>query len=223
MTLTAQHRPDHLIQKDVTEELAWAPQVDGAHVGVAVLDGVVTLSGDVDSYTEKIEAKNAALRVKGVSTVANALVIHGVLPPVRTDADIAAAIRHTLEWSTGIPYAEIEVDVRDQVVVLTGTVDWNYQRVATENLVRTIHGVVRVDNDIHLSPRVSAAGTSQLIKDALVRHALLDANAISVTTVGSEVTLGGHVSTWVEKHAAAHAAWSSPHITAVHNKITIRA
>lgn len=212
---------DDFIRGDVQEELAWAPQVRDAHVSVSVVDGVVTLIGEVDTYTEKIEAKNAALRVRGVTVVVNDLAILGSVRLDRTDTDIARAIEHVLEWSTTIPHTDLTVEVRDRVVVLTGTVSWNYQRTDAERLVRSIDGVLRLDNRIQLSPRASASDTNQLIKDALVRHALMDANAITVNTVGSEVTLSGNVSAWTEKIDAERAAWSSPNITAVHNKLTI--
>jgi len=219
-TPTVNH--DHLIQEDVKEELAWAPQVEDAHVGVSVLDGIVTLSGEVDTYTERVEARNAALRVSGVSVVANDLEVRSGTHRDRTDTDIAAAILHALDWSADLPLGDVQVEVRDHVVRLSGVMTWNYQRLAAERLVRGIAGVKQIDNRIELTARVSATDTAKLIKSALVRHALQDAKAISVTTVGSEVTLTGHVSTWAEKNDAAHAAWSSPHTSAVHNKITVR-
>ena len=222
MTSTTVNQRDHLIREDVDEELAWAPEVKDAHIGVSVLDGVVTLSGEVDTYTERIEARNAALRVAGVTVVANDLVIRDAGRFDRTDTDIAAAIKHVLDWSADVPEGAVQVVVKDHAVVLTGTVTWNFQRRTVERLVRGITGVEQIDDRIVLTARVSTTETSKLIKSALVRQALIDANAITVTTIGSEVTLTGGVSTWAEKNHAAHAAWSSPHITAVHNRITVR-
>ncbi|KQX75865.1 BON domain-containing protein [Aeromicrobium sp. Root472D3] len=221
MTTTTTAHHDHLVQEDVSEELAWAPQVNDADVGVSVHDGVVTLSGEVDSYTERVEAKNAALRVTGVTVVVNDLTIRGGDHLERTDAEIAAAVKHVIDWSADLPRDVVQVEVHDHVVVLTGEVEWNYQRTSVERLVRALAGVHQIDNRITLTARASATDTARLIKDALVRHALLDANAISVTAVGSEVTLTGTVSTWTEKNDAARAAWSSPHTSAVHNKINV--
>lgn len=222
MTSTTMSQRDHLIREDVDEELAWAPEVDDSHIGVSVHDGVVTLSGEAESYTEKIEANRAALRVAGVTVVANDLVIRNAGRFERTDSEVGAAIRHVLEWSADVPQGAVQVEVSDHVVTLTGTVDWNFQRATAERLVRGVAGVRHIENRIGLTSRVSSTATSTLIKSALVRQALVDANAISVTTVGSEATLTGGVSSWAEKNQAAHAAWSSPHITAVHNKIVIR-
>lgn len=223
MTTTSVNQHDHLIQADVKDELAWAPQVNDARVGVSVLDGVVTLSGEVDTYGELMAAKSAALRVSGVLVVANELTTrntdHHVAP---TDTDIAAAIQHILDWTAELPRESIQVEVRDHVVALTGAVKWNYQRANAERLVRGIAGVTRINNHIGLTERVSAADTTKMIKSALVRHALQDAKAISVTAVGSEITLSGQVSSWAEKNDASHAAWSSPHTSAVHNKLVVR-
>nr|MCW2728602.1 transport-associated protein [Aeromicrobium sp.] len=222
MTATASDRHDHLIQEDVIDELAWSPQVQDAHVGVSVLGGVVTLSGEVDTYAERIAAKDAALRVTGVTVVADDLQIRRFAGMELSDTDIGAAIEHVLKWSAELPPGTIQAEVRDRVVVLVGVVTWDYQRAAAERLVRGIAGVLRIDNRITLSKRASATGTSQLIKSALVRQALLDAHAITVVAAGSEVTLTGQVGTWAEKNDAARAAWSSPHVSAVHNKIQVR-
>lgn len=221
MTQTTTNQRDHLIREDVNEELAWAPQVRDAHVGVSVLDGVVTLDGEVDTYTERLEAKKAALRVRGVSVVADELTIRDNVHIHHTDTDIGVAIKHVLDWTANLPKDSIQAAVRNRIVTLTGAVEWNYQRSAAERIVRGVVGVRRVDNHITLTPRSSATDTSQLIKSALVRHALQDANAITVSADGAAVTLTGRVSTWAEKHAAGHAAWSSPHTMIVHNRIVV--
>lgn len=222
MTTLTNNQHDHLIQEDVKDELAWAPQVNEARIGVSVIDGVVTLSGEVDTYGELVAAKQATLRVNGVSVVANDLTIKNTGVIARTDTDIAGAVKHLLDWSADLPQHAVKVEVRNHVVILTGSVQWNYQRASAERQVRGLAGVERIDNRITLTARVSATDTAQRIKGALVRHALQDAKDISVATVGSEVTLTGRVSSWAEKNDAAHAAWSSPHTSAVHNKIVVR-
>ncbi|RYY48180.1 MAG: BON domain-containing protein [Actinomycetales bacterium] len=221
MSTSAQHH-DHLVQEDVLEELAWAPQVRESHVGVSVLDGVVTLSGEVDSCIERLEAEKAAMRVAGVTVVANDLVLRAGARFRDTDTDIAGAVKHVLDWSTEVPAQAVRAVVRDQVVTLSGSVPWNYQRDAAERHVRSIAGVLRIDNQVTLTPKVSADDTERRIEAALVRHALQDAAAITVTVVGSEATLTGHVGSWAEKVEAGLAAWSSPHVSAVHDKIVVR-
>jgi osmotically-inducible protein OsmY len=156
-----------------------------------------------------------------VLVVANELTIRGGDHLWRTDTEIAAAVQHVLEWSADTPHDAVQVEVHDHEVVLSGEVEWNYQRTSVERLVRSLAGVHQVDNRLTLTARVSATDTAKHIKAALVRHALLDAKAITVTAVGSEVTLSGTVSTWTEKNDAARAAWSSPHTSAVHNRLTV--
>lgn len=221
MTDTTLHQRDHLIQDDVIEELAWAPQVRDAHVGVSVLDGVVTLSGEVDTVAERAEAGKAALRVKGVSVVTDELTIRGVNHLGHTDTDTGAAIKHVLDWTANLPKGSIQAEVHDHIVTLTGTVDWNFQRSAAERIVRGVRGVQRIVNLIELTPRSSAVDTSKLIENALVRHALQEAHGITVSASGSAVTLTGRVDTWAEKKDAGHAAWASPHTMTVHNDIVV--
>lgn len=128
MTISPLKQRDHLIQEDVTEELSWAPQVEDAHIGVSVLDGVVTLSGETTSHTERVNARKAAMRVKGVTVVADDLTIRDRVHTPHTNTDIATAVKHSLDWAASIPKDTVKADVRDHVVTLTGTVPWNYQR-----------------------------------------------------------------------------------------------
>lgn len=219
---TTGSKSDRTIQDNVRAELVWRPEVRDAEVGVSVLDGVVTLSGEVDTYTQRIAAKKAALAVLGVSVVANDLTIRNAARSDRTDTDIAVSVEKLLGWSTDVSEDRINVEVRDHVVHLTGTLDWDYQRRDVVRMIRRLNGVHRVDNQITLTPRTSAPDTAKRIKAALVRHALVDANSITVTTNGPEITLAGHVHTWDEANAAVYAAWGSPHVSAVHNMIRIR-
>lgn len=214
------NRSDHEIQKAVQDELDWTPDVNAARIGVAVDKGSVTLSGEVDSYMERIAATRAALRVHGVSAIADELVVNPPVLGITTDTSIAKAIETALEWSVTVPDG-VKARVHDHHVTLTGTVDWEYQRVAARRLAEGVKGVRDVTDLIALTPRASASETSRNIHAALVRNAGIDAGDIHVTTSGTTVTLSGVVKSIAERRRAASAAWASPHVTSVVNDLMV--
>jgi osmotically-inducible protein OsmY len=222
MNSTTTKNTDHLIQQDVIEELAWSPEVNDSRIGVSVIDGAVTLSGEVDSHAERNAAVKAALRVTGVSVVADELEVRRNARSQHTDTEIAAAIREALKWTSKVPGDSVKVEVRDHVAILTGQVTYQFQRREAAKLVGNVVGVEHVQNRLELAPRASAADTGEHIRRALIRSAAVDADAIRVTTVGTDVTLSGTVRTWLERSEAARAAWASPHVTSVHNNIQVR-
>ncbi|SFN54491.1 BON domain-containing protein [Mycetocola miduiensis] len=212
-------RNDKTIQAAVEEELEWTPEVNAAHIGVAVTDGRVMLSGQVDSVVEQSAAIKAALRISGVTGVEDDLAVRHHTDST-TDADIQQTVDRVLEWTSGVP-SSIKAKVHDRKVVLTGQADWNYQRLAAGKAVERVFAVLSVDNQITLRRRPSADDTAERIKNAFVRNATLDANTITVSVSGSEVTLSGSVHSWAEKKQAGLAAWASPNVTDVKNEITV--
>jgi len=221
MSTTTISRTDHEIQASVQAELGWTPNLDEAAIGVAVDNGTVTLSGEVDTYSQRVAAVKSAQRVRGVTTVADELKVHpsaGFGP--RTDTDIAEALHRSFGWSAQVPET-VKAEVADHRVTLTGEVMWHYQREAVRRIAENMLGVTSVNNRITLTPRPTATDIEQRITNAIARSAALDAKHITVSTRGDEVTLTGTVRSWAERSQAGRAAWNSPHVLKVHNYLSV--
>jgi len=215
------NQADEEIQKNVLAELKWDARVQPNEIGVVVKDGVVTLTGWVDSYTKRWAAEEAAHRVRGVKAVANEVEVR--LPSVseRTDADIAAAAARALEWDAFIPLDRLDVTVAKGWVTLKGEVEWQYQKGDAERVVRRLTGVKGVTNLITVKPRITPSELKQKIEQALVRSAETDAQRITVEVEGTKVILKGTVRSWAEREEAARVAWLAPGVTSVENRITL--
>jgi osmotically-inducible protein OsmY len=214
-------RTDEQIQTDVLEELKWDTRVRPNEIGVAVKDGIVTLTGWVDSYLKKMAAEEAAHRVPGVKAVANDIEVRLPGFAERTDTDLAAAVLNALRWDAAIPTGKVDVTVSQGWVTLKGEVDYAFQKRDAERAVRRLSGVKGVSNLIVVKPQVFPSDLKQQIERALVRNAETDARNITIEVEGSKIILRGTVRSYAEKQAAEDTAWSAPGVTEVENRIVI--
>jgi osmotically-inducible protein OsmY len=214
-------RTDTQIQQDVLAELKWEPRVAPNEVGVSVKEGVVTLTGWVDTYVKRWAAEDAAHRVRGVKAVANDIEVRLSPGDERTDADIAAAAVKALAWDALVPTEKVHVTVSKGWVTLKGSVDWQYQRDEAERVVRRLTGVKGVTNLVTITQRPAPAEIKKKIEEALTRTAQSDAQKITVEVEGSKVILKGTVRSWAEREEAARQAWAAPGVISVDNRITI--
>ncbi|MGO8950636.1 MAG: BON domain-containing protein [Ktedonobacterales bacterium] len=217
----ARTRSDADIESDVEDELEWAANVDADDIDVSVKDGVVTLTGEADSYFSRIAAEEAALQVFGVGAVINEIDV--VLPSSaeRTDEDLQEAALYSLTRDVAIPSGNLFVSVSHGIVTLQGQVDWNYQREDAEDIVERLAGVKGVVNLITVSPQPVPTDVAQRIQRALQRNADVNADTITVAVEGNTATLTGVVHSYAEKDAAEDAAWLAPGIMDVDNDITV--
>jgi VCBS repeat-containing protein len=213
-------KTDRELQLDVLDELRWEPGVDATEIGATVKDGVVTLTGTVDSFAEKWAAEAAVKRLSGVKALAVDLEVKLPGESQRTDADIARAAENALQWDISVPDG-IKVTAEKGYLTLEGQVDWEYQRDSAKRAVQYLTGVIGVDNQITVKPRVAPTGIKEKIEAAFKRDAILDAQQIHVQTDGGKVTLTGCVGSWAERDEAENAAWAAPGVNEVNDLITV--
>lgn len=213
---------DTQIRQDIIDELDFEPSVNAAHIGVAVDDGVVTLTGHVASYAEKLAAEQAVRRVKGVQAIAQEIEVRFPSDKKTADDEIAARALNILRWSAVVPTEKVQVKVQNGWVTLTGEVDWQFQRSSAESELRKLSGVAGVINDIVLKSRVQPQDIKRKIEDALKRSAEIEAQGIRVSVLdGGKVSLEGKVHDWQERRSVENAAWSALGVTSVEDNLAI--
>ena len=215
-------KSDDRIQLDVIEQIKWNPLLSASEIGVSVKNGIVTLSGQLDTYLQKMEVEKEARKVAGVKAIAEDLHV-GVSPlNKRTDTEIAEAAVNALKWHTSIPDEKIKIKVDDGIITLEGEAQWAFQREAAGNALANLAGVRSIINDIKVKQKSTPKDVKQKISAAFHRHASIDADKIQVEVLGTKVILRGRVRSFAEVEDAERAAWSAPGILTVVNEIEVQ-
>lgn len=215
-------KTDSKIQTDVLRELTWDPRVDQTHIGISVSKGIVTLSGTVPTYAEKLAAEKAAQRVEGVKGIAEEITVELPEHLRRSDADIAKAAVEALRWHVQVPDDKIKVVVQKGKLELTGKVEWLYQKSAAEEAVKNLTGVSRISNHIEVRPKTTSGNVKKEIEQALKRTAEREAHKIAVEVKNGKVILTGTVGSVAELRSARGAAWNAPGVVEVESHLTVR-
>jgi osmotically-inducible protein OsmY len=214
-----QSNTDHQLREAMMTQLDWEPESPGADVGVSVSEGVVTLTGFVNTYSERLAAEKAVKLVRGVRGIANDLVARTFSRP--TDTDIAKTALHTLESDVRVPADKVIVTVREGFVTLEGEVEWPHQKDAAETALEHLLGVRGILNEITVKPAVPPTEIKEKIVAALGRGALFGGDRIVVEAADGKVTLSGHVSSMIERDEAERVAWAAPGVARVNNRLIV--
>lgn len=212
---------DKILRQSIVDELDFEPSIDAAHIGVAVDKGIVTLTGHVGSYTERVAAEKAARKVRGVRGVVEEIRVRFAGEALPRDEDLARRAVQMLDWSVTVPPNAVQVKVQDGWITLTGAVPWQYQKEEAQAALKRLTGVAGIINQITVEPQASATDVRTKIEAALKRNAEVEADAIKVTVKDAKVTLEGKVHAWHERNLVENAAWSAPGVRAVVDHLTL--
>ena len=209
------------LQKDVQNAIKWEPLLNAAEIGVTAKDGVVSLTGVVDSYSKKLEAENAAKNVAGVKAVVEKIEVKFTSTWNKSDLDIANEVVTALKSNLVVPKDKIKVKVEGGWITLDGEVPWNYQGEAAKKAVTYLNGVKGVTNNIKIKSEVHDEIEKEKVDSALKLNWSLNSQNIKVKVSGTNITLTGTVSSWYQKEEAGRIAWSTPGVWSVDNELFI--
>jgi osmotically-inducible protein OsmY len=210
------------LQKDVQDAIKWEPLLNAAEIGVTAKEGVVTLTGVVDSYLKKTEAEDATKNVAGVKAVVEKIEVK--FPSnwgKKDDNEIAKEVVNAFKWNWEVPNDTVKVKVENGWVTLEGELAWNYQREAAKNAVKNLTDVTGVTNGIKIKSESHDAIEKSEIEGAISRNWSLNGLDIQVKVSGTKVSLTGYVESWYQKNEAGRIAWNAPGVWSVDNQLEI--
>nr|WP_317897662.1 BON domain-containing protein [Aurantibacillus circumpalustris] len=214
-------KTDREIQADVMSEIQWEPALLGNEIGVSVNEGVVMLSGIVDTYYKKRLAEKVSKKVNGVKAVAEEILVKVPGSNIYTDVDIAKAALSALKWNSAVNENTITVQVENAQVTLEGDAEWAFQKLSAQKAIENLNGVCCIINNIHVKNKIAAEGVLDNIMRAFERNAIIDSAGITVNVIGDKLILTGTVRSYAEKKDAENVAWSSPGVMHVDNQLMI--
>jgi len=214
-------RNNEELQKDVQDAIKWEPLLQAAEIGVIVHEGIVTLTGNVDSYAKKQEAETAAKKVPGVHAVVEKITIAFESSWKKNDNDIAKEIISAFKWNWEVPSGQITATVEGGWATLDGEVSWNFQREAAKTSASKQEGVKGVTSHVKLKSETHDLLEKEEVERALARNWSLNSQEIDVTVSGNVVTLVGTVSSLYQKEEAERIAWNAPGVWAVNNELVV--
>ncbi|MCX6016903.1 MAG: BON domain-containing protein [Chloroflexi bacterium] len=212
---------DKQLRTNVLEAIAYEPSLDAGRIGVAVENGIVTLTGEVHSYPERWAAERVTRSIAGVRGIVEEIAVNLPEHHLRTDTDIAEAALQALRWDVNVPHEAVQIKVEHGWLTLTGEVKWNFQRSHATAAVQNLTGVNGVSNLITLAVEADPIDVRERIERAFQRTAQIEAERVRIEVTNGKITLRGTVATWSERAAAEETAWAASGVTEVTNLITV--
>ena len=214
-------KSNEVLQRDVQDAIKWEPLLNAAKIGVTAKDGIVTLTGIVDSFAKKTEAEDAAKKVAGVKVVVEKIEIKFGNWGKTSDTEIATEVINAFKWNWQIPSEKVEAKVENGWVTLDGVFQWNYQRDAAKNAVKDLLGVKGVSNNITIKSENHDDIEKKSIELALERNWATNGLKIMVKATGHNVTLSGTVDSWYQKEEAGRNVFNAPGVWKIENDLVI--
>jgi osmotically-inducible protein OsmY len=210
------------LQKDVQHAIKWQPMLHAAEIGVTAKDGVVTLTGSVDSYMKKSEAETVAKSVVGVNAVVERIEIKlSTLWAHHDDNKIAEEVLNALKWNWEVPKGRLAVKIEKGWVTLVGDLEWNFQKEAAGRAIKSVLGVTGLTNNIQIRPLLNEAPEKEGIENAMLSHWAVGNSKIEVEVSGPKIILKGTVESWYQMDEAGRIAWNAPGVSAVDNELVV--